>query len=933
MQRDAFEVEHYPSLERFQSQYRDRTLSVLIATEEIIGPVRNGGIASTYYHLARGLARQGHKVTVLYLKGQKVENETPEHWIAHYATFGIEMVFLDFVEQQLVAASERWQRTYYSFYLWLKANDRFDVIHTSEWRGGAFYCLQAKRLGLAFQNTFFIVKTSSPHIWNRHYQMQPIEDPEMMAGSFAEQKCVEWADMVVGGSAHLLSFMKYIGYAIPVDRTYVQPNIIDFSEVIVTDLRPEREFGASIRTQEVVFFGRLEPRKGLDLFVNAINLLVSRGIFPSRVNFLGKEGERLSNYGGVKPLEFIAANSKNWPFETQVIIDKNQPEALSFMCQRDMLAVMPSLIENSTMAVYEALVHKIPFIATAVGGTPELVGENDRKTCLISPSAEELADRIQGALENGHCIATPAFDNEKNLETWYAFHRFVAEHGTRALVAQDAALPAADDSTLLPITYFGYAVDAVSLTRQMRNLQDGCVFEQMLIGAAFPLSKDQRATLEATAPEGLRIVSCVGLSVGEAFNRVRDQATGEILVFDAACDLGFEPRFADDMRSALRARPGSICTTAVRFRDDPHDPAVNGNNEFLLLPIGDIAAHFANGCAYGLELIALRTGTARRVGSFEPYNLSSGIIHEYVSRAVLSGVEFHVIPEVGINYEGSVRPWEAPTPNYEYMKSKSLIDAVPLPLKKILLYSLNQGKARGRRVAARKFVANAGRGEQEVAWLVNANAAARNQPEALNLGSMLIGFDPVHGRISLGLFGWGYLRVTVNGEDLINRDDIGAHLKISVVAFGALTLFDKSDRVWLKIEFVGDGRMHQRTLALQKFEDNVYFVSAGRHRILWATEFEAAVTTLQARAAARTELRVKRASPPVSDAKIEMLVVQARELMAEFGVAAVAPGRTSPAARDRRRHATGAGREKKAAGLDPAAERSPARPGSYVSLS
>lgn len=932
MQRDAFEVEHYPSLERFRSQFRERTLRVLIATEEIIGPVRNGGIASTYYHLARGLARQGHKVTVLYLKGHKVENETPEHWVAHYATFGIEMVFLDFVEQQLVAASERWQRTYYSFYLWLKENDRFDVIHTSEWRGGAFYCLQAKRLGLAFRNTFFIVKTSSPHIWNRHYQMQPIEEPDMMAGSFAEQKCVEWADMVVGGSAHLLSFMKHIGYTIPADRTYVQPNIIDFSEVIVTDLRPEREFGESIHTQEIVFFGRLEPRKGLDLFVNAINLLVSRGIRPSRVNFLGKEGERLSNYGGVKPLEFIAANSGNWPFETQVIIDKNQPEALSFMCQRDMLAVMPSLIENSTMAVYEALVHKIPFIATAVGGTPELVGEDYRERCLISPSAEELADRIQGALEHGHRIATPAFDNERNLETWYAFHRFVAEHGTQALVAPDAVPPTAADSPPLPISYFAYVTDVATLTRQIGNLRSSCRFEQMLIGAAFPLSDEQRTALEANAPEGLEIVACVGLSVGEAFNRFQRLATGEILVLDAVCGVRFEPRFADDVRSALRARPGSICTTAVRFRDDPHDPNLNEKNELLLLPIGDIAAQFANGCAYGLELIALRTGAAQRIGSFEPYNLSSGIIHEYVSRAVLSGVEFHVIPEIDIYFEGSSRPWEAPTPHYEYMKSKSLTDSVPLPLKKILLYSLNQGQGRGRRAAARKFVANAGRGEQEVAWLVNANAAARNQPESLNLGGMFMGLDPVKSRISLGLFGWGYLRVTVNGDELINRDDIGAHLKISVISLEVLPLFEKGDRLWLKIEFVGDGRAQQRTLALQKFEDNVHFISAGRHRILWGTEFEAAVTTLQARAAARMELRAKHVSPPVSDAKIEMLVVQARKLMAEFGITTVTPGRLSSGAHDRRRHATGIDRDKTAV-RDTVAEHAPTRRGSYVSLS
>ena len=266
-------------------------MRVLIATEEIIGPVRNGGIASTYYHLARGLAAEGHKVTVLYLKGRTVENETPEHWIEHYASFGIDLVYLPELEAPLACASPKWQWRWLSFYQWLKANDHFDMVHTSEWRGGAFYCLQAKRLGLAFQDTLFVMKTSSPYIWNRHYQMRPIDKPELVVAAYAEQKCVEWSDIVVGGSAHLLSFMDHIGYALPEGRTYVQPNIVDFSEVLVEDQRPDRAYGDTVKTKEIVFFGRLEPRKGLELFVFAIDVLVARGIEIEKITFLGKEGE------------------------------------------------------------------------------------------------------------------------------------------------------------------------------------------------------------------------------------------------------------------------------------------------------------------------------------------------------------------------------------------------------------------------------------------------------------------------------------------------------------------------------------------------------------------------------------------------------------------------------------------------------------------
>ena len=255
----------------------------------------------------------------------------------------------------------------------------------------------------------------------------------------------------------------------------------------------------------------------------------------------------------------------------------------------------------------------------------------------------------------------------------------------------------------------------------------------------------------------------------------------------------------------VRAR-GQSARRPSDSRDDPHELVANENNEVLLLPIGDIAAHYATGCAYGIEVIALRTGTVQRI-AFEPYHLSSGIVHEYVS---LGGAFRRGFPGHSGNwvsrFEGSTRPWESPTPNYEYMKSNRLDRLGSLPLKKILLYNLGQGKGRSRRVAARKFVANAGRGQQPVAWLVNANAAAKNQPESLTLGSMLLGLDTVASRISLGLYGWGYLQVAVNDEVLIDRDDVGEHLKLSVVAFELLPLFEKGDRLWLKIEFSGDGK-------------------------------------------------------------------------------------------------------------------------------
>ena len=150
-----------------------------------------------------------------------VQDETPEHWVAHFAGFGVVLHYLELTDRPCWGAGISWQRRFAAAYDWLRAmalgGGPFDVVHTSEWRGGLVHALAAKRLGLAFEETLFLVKTSSPHIWNRHYQMQPIDQPDLLVAAYAEQKCVELADMVIGGCATIprqLSLILIMGESV-----------------------------------------------------------------------------------------------------------------------------------------------------------------------------------------------------------------------------------------------------------------------------------------------------------------------------------------------------------------------------------------------------------------------------------------------------------------------------------------------------------------------------------------------------------------------------------------------------------------------------------------------------------------------------------------------------------------------------------------------
>ena len=261
----------FPDLARFCDPAADAKIKVCIATEDFVGPVNNGGIGTTYTHLAYMLARAGHDVTVAYLRGEHTEVDSIQHWVDFYAGHGIRFVpVADRLSYRLVNA-DRWTRPALVLLEFLE-QERFDLVHVSEWRGSGMYALLAKRLGLGLADTTIAVKTSSPWLWNRDYGLEAVGNTPDIFKMAMERRSVELADMVIGGSAHLLRWMASQGYRLPPARTFVQPNV-----VVMGDYRgdaPERPpHVVDGQITELVFFGRLEARKGLEIFCEAVSLL------------------------------------------------------------------------------------------------------------------------------------------------------------------------------------------------------------------------------------------------------------------------------------------------------------------------------------------------------------------------------------------------------------------------------------------------------------------------------------------------------------------------------------------------------------------------------------------------------------------------------------------------------------------------------------
>ena len=98
---------------------------------------------------------------------------------------------------------------------------------------------------------------------NMKYDLAPRADADARAELRAALGYVRDEIVLIGGSLHLLRWMASQGYLIPRARTFVQPNVVTFDHL--KDLINKRSWepGTRHRIDEIVFFGRLEARKGL----------------------------------------------------------------------------------------------------------------------------------------------------------------------------------------------------------------------------------------------------------------------------------------------------------------------------------------------------------------------------------------------------------------------------------------------------------------------------------------------------------------------------------------------------------------------------------------------------------------------------------------------------------------------------------------------
>lgn len=498
-----------------------------IITPDILGPIKNGGIGTHCYFLACLLSRLGHEVTVLLTVPVSAKEKT--HWQEHYATLGVNLCYLqDYADISYPVPLGPDLKISLKVWEVLQAQS-FDQLHFQDWRAHGFHCIQGRRTTGAFRDSLIMVTAHSSTEWiNRgmaRWNQQHTEGSKLMWG---ERYCVEHCDILVSPSYYMVQWLGEAGWILP-QAVRVIPNPF-------VPQTQEAPYAADVSS--IAFFGRLETRKGLELFCQALRALpeaCKKNI--KNLLFVGTYGM----CGLVSAQEYLSELQEEFPGVVEMHTNLDSFAAQALLRRRQSLVCIPSLMDNLTYTGIECAVQGMPVIAARTGGIPEVLPAEQ----LFDPTPAGLASKLESIMAEGSFRAgNSLYCQEKTEILWQ-------ELASEKTVQADTPV---EESPLISVCvshynhgkYLSCALDALAA-------QDCSYFEVLVTddGSTDEASREVFAACRERGDSRFRFYEKANEGPCLTRNFCAAQAKGDYLVFVDADNIAL-PHMLSTMVSAMK---------------------------------------------------------------------------------------------------------------------------------------------------------------------------------------------------------------------------------------------------------------------------------------------------------------------------------------------------------------------------------------------
>lgn len=359
-------------------------LHICIVSKEFPPFSTSGGIGTLYYHLASELLLLGHRVTVV-----TTGNENNIYRQGRFAVESIvpgQVPFGDLDDG--ISNNLSWQARVLHRVAELHERDAIDIIDSALWDAEALQLAlinPARRPPLALRLVTPFVVAAQTNEWS-------VPDRQRDQFVACETALIDASQAVIPISASIASTIGEEYGKRPDERWSIghcgiaywpffdfRSGYDEFQELDAVSSKIKEAKKA------ILFVGRLERRKGLDLLIEAAN------------TFLGSDQDSVLIVAG--------RDVEGWEERSKIILEPAVQDRVLFLGEvtdvmREKLlskaycVVFPSRYESFGIVPLEAFVHGVPVVASRSGAIPEVVDDGECGLLFEAGNAQSLGDAV-----------------------------------------------------------------------------------------------------------------------------------------------------------------------------------------------------------------------------------------------------------------------------------------------------------------------------------------------------------------------------------------------------------------------------------------------------------------------------------------------------------------------------------------------------------
>ena len=273
----------------------------------------------------------------------------------------------------------------------------YDLIHSHYWMSGIVGIQLKKVWQVPLINMFHTLVQMKNRVARNENE---IEGQYRLEG---EMNVIQNADAIIAATQAEKSQLEFL-YQTNSKKIHIIPPGVNTSRFYpIAKDEAKSVINIPVDQQMILFVGRIEPLKGLDVLLKALAILKDSGLFsfcPHYLAVIGGDTDISEPEMNVEMAHLQDLRKELCLEDLVVFLGKRSQDTLPYYYSAAEVVVMPSHYESFGMVALEAMACGTPVIASQVGGLAYLIQDNVTGFVVPDSEPEGLANKISMLLQD-----------------------------------------------------------------------------------------------------------------------------------------------------------------------------------------------------------------------------------------------------------------------------------------------------------------------------------------------------------------------------------------------------------------------------------------------------------------------------------------------------------------------------------------------------